>query len=534
MTDGRRISRVIWQVAMMAWVLFAAGFWWGAASKGIAGQEYASWAYSEVCSFAEIVALKDTGIGHPPLFHLLQKSMQALLPEGWPLRLRFLNFLVGSLFTILMVLLLFRRYPLAWFYGALAVSAPLLNAFVFSRMWGLVCLFSLLVLWKGEQYIAAPQPRRLAEFLLFSVMGFLADYNFILLGPYMMRVVLHETRWRRHLQDILGGSLLLLWGGSLLARGISGGEGLSWMVFSALIALLKSAFVVTNLYINFDFYPFFLGISMAGLAVAWLVHWRYRPARRVEGNMLVLISLMVFLALMHAARVHDGLSTRFVALLSAAAVGGGSLWLLRVRRVDRASQNARLCLGIGGGLLVLLTVHPWFWTPLIELRFMIIFLPWVTVLLLKNLSRPVLAVLAIILALSGVWYNFSARVNDVFPAPLVSEGQAVIYGSPSAYATRFIHARQEHPFFLDMSNFDRACRVCRTGSDAIPFQSYRRITVLSLYRQNDAPFLPSEYQLVAASPAGLFPLDRWMLERFNWIYEERFEWRRYENRAAAP
>ena len=60
--------------------------------------EFYSWVYAQKCTYAEILTLKDTGIGHPPLYHLIQKFVSDLLPGYHFVHVRIANFIFGILF----------------------------------------------------------------------------------------------------------------------------------------------------------------------------------------------------------------------------------------------------------------------------------------------------------------------------------------------------------------------------------------------------------------------------------------------------
>ena len=161
-----------------AWVLFSIAYWFAAFHKPVHVDEFYSWVYAERCSFAGILSLADHGIGHPPLYHVLQKMAAILLPHSFPISLRIVNYIAGSIFIILFVrLLLLQRHLPVFCYGA-ACSAIILNAFLFSRMYGLVLLFSLLFYWFGEKYYERANLKNAALLLSVFTLGMYADYNF--------------------------------------------------------------------------------------------------------------------------------------------------------------------------------------------------------------------------------------------------------------------------------------------------------------------------------------------------------------------
>ena len=180
---------------ILPWIVFSIFYWVAAYFKPFNVDEFFSWVYAERCSFWEIITLRDTGIGHPPLFHLLQKTVQVCFSVYHPLQVRLVNYVVGSVFIILLSRILKREQAVPGFFLAVASSACVLNVFVFSRMWGLVCLASLLLVWSGEKYVKARTRKNAIVFGIVAIFGFVSDYGFVLLIPYMIIVIFSNSQY---------------------------------------------------------------------------------------------------------------------------------------------------------------------------------------------------------------------------------------------------------------------------------------------------------------------------------------------------
>ena len=100
---------------LIAWILFSTVYWIAAYNKPYHVDEFYSWVYAERCTFKDIFLLKEFGIGHPPLFHLVQKSVQSLFPTYHPAQVRLANYLFGSVFVMLLVSMLshYRNIPVS-------------------------------------------------------------------------------------------------------------------------------------------------------------------------------------------------------------------------------------------------------------------------------------------------------------------------------------------------------------------------------------------------------------------------------------
>ena len=99
-------------------LFFTTAFWIAAFYKDYKGDEFYSWVYAKKCTYVEILQLKDTGIGHPPLYHLLQKISQDILPNKPPINVRTVNFIAGVLFLFFLIKFLSRhKLNLFFFYS---------------------------------------------------------------------------------------------------------------------------------------------------------------------------------------------------------------------------------------------------------------------------------------------------------------------------------------------------------------------------------------------------------------------------------
>ena len=224
-------SLYILKHALISWFIFSVLYGIAAYYKPFHVDEFFSWVYAERCTFSEIIQLKEFGIGHPPLYHLIQKIVQTFMPSYHFLYVRLANYLFGSLFIILFVKIFLRYKNIPLFCYGVAFSATTLDLFIFSRMWGLVCLFSLLLLWVGEIYYHKPNRKALIFLLTFAVFGFLSDYNFILLFSYVAIVLFSRKPYFKRLLIFFLVFLVLSWLTSNCLSVISKGASFSQYFF---------------------------------------------------------------------------------------------------------------------------------------------------------------------------------------------------------------------------------------------------------------------------------------------------------------
>jgi len=452
-------------------VVFSFLYWISAWGKSFHVDEFYSWVYADRCTLREILTMKDTGIGHPPLFHVLQKAVSELIPGTPSLEIRLVNYLVGLLFVLLVSKwILAAGKPLALSI-AVAGSAAVLNVFVFARMWGLLSLFSLVVLICGERYVRTADWRFLGVMLCACVLGYASDFSFVLTMPYVFLVLSSRRRTFPAAKVMYGGLGLLLFTAMIFRAHLDSHNAdadlfFRWANFFPLgFSRLVSETARTLIHFSF-FEPFFFSVALITGVVAVGAWHRHRARSSGGPHRAHLLTLFIFLfvCLDGADRFLD-VRSRYLALISVSlalaflAVGGRRLW----RATERPE---RIFHSVLGGLLIVLIVNPFFWRSLLDLRYISLMLPFLLIWVTSELDRRSLGFLAAILIGSGVLFASSNVVSDMF-FPAYKGGRSPdLYFDAGAYANHYLRGRgkpQIEPVFPDMTDFDRYCRVCRMG-----------------------------------------------------------------------
>ncbi len=506
----------------VALLLFSTLYWYAAFTKPFHVDEYYSWVYAERCSFREILCLKDHGIGHPPLYHLLQKAVQRALPFPHPAMVRLVNYFCGILFIGVLVPALLQRQSPPTFCYAVAASAAVLDLFVFSRMWGLVCLIALLLLLAGERFRHRPSRRSLALFLLAFFLGLLADYLFITLFPFVLIVLFARTRCFRQMAWSLGAVIGCGWLAAVTLYLKRGGKSLGGFTFTLLSGLSGILHATGVAVLNFWFEePLIIAVLL--ILIACLLHLRGPFAARQPGGRTPYQAMIVsgLLILPPYLIKIDLLRMRYAVpmmLLPLTLLLGKSC---QRKLINLDTFNGRAVASILSIFASIIAIHPLFRRELVEPRFLCVALPFVLLLLVSNYDRFVLGAVSLGLLVSGLLYLFSSGVSDYYPPCRVSQNMPVVFQDEYAYATQYFGAYRagsgQPPLFIE-PKFDLYCRVCRMGSSGTPYGKFDRFALVA-----DAhyPFssLPADYSLANQSDCSLRPLDRFLLRHFTAVYD---------------
>ena len=252
--------------------LFAVMYWVSSWSKSFHVDEFLSWVYAERCTFTEILSLKDFGIGHPPLYHLLQKIVIEILPGYQTFYVRLVNFCVGLIFVGISANMIVRHGGPSTFAIAIGGCGGVLNAFVFARMYGLLCLWSILLIIFGERYARTGGFRQLLILFALCIFGFLSDYNFILLMPYLLLVLLSRQSIISPLKLMYSCFFIIITAAMILKLAIDWGDSnrlmYNWIInFPLSIPVLIYEITYTTLPFSFV-EPFLISITLLMVAVA--------------------------------------------------------------------------------------------------------------------------------------------------------------------------------------------------------------------------------------------------------------------------
>jgi len=495
----------------ISWLLFSLLFWIAAYNKPFHVDEFFSWIYAERSSFSEIILLKEFGIGHPPLFHLIQKTVQTVLPDYHPLQVRLANYFIGSIFivTLLKSFSSYRTSPI--FFYAVACSAAVLDTFVFSRMWGLVCCMSLMLLLSGESYRSNRCSSRLAVFTGCFVLGILADYNFIVLLPYVLIVLGVKTR--RMILTIAG---LLITGtaASVLIAAVRGGFS-SQTLFAPASSVLH-IFHETGLVI-FRFWfeePYLLSLLAVTISM-WMII-RRRNTSEAAGKDAKMSSFLFYMPAPLIAIIFDvavrsdllRLQYAVVILILVAAMA-----IIIGRRELSAlweSLSNPLTAAIICACMIVLLANIFFWRNLVDTRFLIILLPFFLILLYQKLPAFLSITPSIVLIISGLLYVSSCAVSDEFPPPAPGADKPVVFQNAHSVSNYYLRADPSSSrmfYIIDTSDFSKHCRTCLLKSDKINFDKWEAFRFIG--RMNFPPdnMIPAQFALSASLNASHTYID---------------------------
>lgn len=500
---------------VISWALFSTLYWIAACFKPFHVDEFYSWVYAQRCTFKEILWLKEFGLGHPPLYHLIQKIIQEFFPSYHFTYVRFANYVFGSLFVIILGTWLLRRKNNPIFIYGICCSATTLDTFVFSRMWGLLCLSSLLLLWSGEKYLENRERRHVAFFLGACILGFLSDYSFILLVPYIGIVLFSRRHSFKKLLISFFCLLIIGWMTTWYLHVIYGGlsfHGYVWHLFNDIMRTSRELMTVL---FNFWFDETLL-VALLLLLVAMFFDLKSKSSSEQYKNqyskealysilagLCMLVTLNLLIA--HSSlRMWVGAPIVLLVLL---------LLFLKGKEIDvldlRVDRN-RIILAVIGAVLIILCVSPIFWRNLKYQRFLLILSPFILLLVFRICDKRVINTISMVLIVSGLIYVLSNRVSDYYPAPLYNKEMPVIFQNEFSYSTQYIRdwkVTQEEPYIIDQSSFQKYCKICTMGKSDIDFSGHDWVSIVAFYKYDASPILPSDFVLVEKTE-NLTWLDR--------------------------
>jgi hypothetical protein len=381
-------------IITLTWLLFSVFYFISAYFKPFHIDEFFSWVYADRCSFTEILRLKETGIGHLPPFHLLQKTVQTISPIHSPIEVRLVNYVLGSIFVILLINFL-SKYKQNWFFLISAsLSGAVLNIFVFARMWAMVTLFGLLVLIFGERYVNDTNWKNLIFFVLAIIGGFLADYNFILIMPYVLLVFLNPLKKRN----------ILIWVGSISALMITfvliknfnnGIHSLDMLLYLYMYDLLKLGSEFYVLIFNSWYVEFLIISSIALFSISiYNLFFRGNTKKNQLGN-LCLVGLSC-LSIFYLPAKYDLLRMIYILVLLLVS-SFVIIFFIKKKDLFKYIKYDRIIFGILGAFLILISISPVFWRPLVYARFMGVLSPLIFFMLYKNFSNISLNIISTLL-----------------------------------------------------------------------------------------------------------------------------------------
>ena len=499
-------------------VLFAVGAW----HKGFHVDEFYSWIYCRVCSWEDILAMRDTGIGHPPLFHLLLKSVQTLFPEGPARLMRLINFAVGllSLTVLWRVLQREPHYHPGLLIG-FAASAALLDGMMLSRMYGLAFLGACLTVRSGEKFARTPTLPAFLGLIATIVFALLADFNNFLLLPYWGMVLLRPLRIFKIALYGSFATLAGLWVLLASGQGERRGKGdLAWSAYAFVRYINRICFEFLNSILSFWFFETLIAALLAVVAATWMHYRRQGNSGSLADRLMLAVIAIAAFQLLAAA----GIPFAAIALLMALVLVWLAGQILRHRPLDLRSVNARMALSVLGAWMILLTMQTVFWRTLISPRFLLVLMPFVLLFLQRNLPAPSLNATGAVLLVSGLLYTFSAGIGEIYPAPPPVSGP-VAYQNSAALANSYLlnaHRDPRPPMLLDNSYVEKACRICVIETRTVPFDTLEAITVIGWEGLASKNLIPPEFELVGSRMSPVSTLDSWQFSFLHPIRERQF------------
>jgi len=514
-------------------ITFTIGYGIVAYSKPFHVDEFFSWVYAKRCSYEEILFLKEFGIGHPPLFHLLQKLIMDIIPGYHFIEVRLVNYVCGGAFVFLIAYMLTERGAPLSYIVAISFSAAVLNLFVFARMWGLVCVASLLLLWVGEKYVRSPDLWKFTVLIGVALLGFFSDYNFILMLPYLLFVLSNRFDIINPKKIMYGTLVPLLFLATLYKTKIDSGMfGYFTYYFARSIPAL--IFEISNTIVNFWFFEPFMVAFFLLLTASFLfspkTEKEYAINTKLKGGSLFIFSIFIFTLIEGLIRFSDARARHMIPILYLFVIC--TMVCLRKKKWEPPKAPARLFHSIAGAVLILLTINQFFWRNLIETRFLNLLLPIIFLSLILLLNKKMLFLFSMILMATGVLYITSSGVGDYFPPPNIDEKKIDFYQDVFSYSTRYMKAGDqvgENPAFLNSSPIEKYCSICNIGHTADNVWPEGPVTLLG-WHDLDVSKLSRKHgvRVLNRQDVGLGFIDQFQFKYFKPIYGRRFTLYKFE------
>ena len=394
-------------------------------------------------------------------------------------------------------------------------------------MYGLVCLSSLLALWSGERYCEEKERRYLIPFIGACFLGFLSDYSFILLFPYIITVLFSR---KMHFKKMLGITFILLitiwlmaWGSRVNFQ-VSSYSVYFWHLFNDMPIIARELGAVL---FNFWFEETLLVAFLLLLVALWIDlksndtgKYRNKHDRGILYSILVgfitLIILDIFI-------LNETLRMRVAAPIVLVVLIFLIFKCKEINILDLNINRNRMVLAIICAAFIVICVSPIFWRDLRSRRFLMILTPFVLFFISLTFERKVIESISILLFIAGLMYIFSYRISRYYPPPAYNSEAPVIYQDVFCYSSQYIkfwRKKPDEPFIFDQSGFKKRCKICRIGKNTFDFSKYEQIRVIARYNYNPRRFIPSDFILVSKTEY-LTWLDRFEFKYMTPFYPAR-------------
>ena len=435
------------------------------------------------------------------------------------------NYFVGSAYVMALMKIFSQHGGRRLFLYGVSISAGVLDTFIFSRMWGLVCLFSLLLLAAGERYLRKRTRMNFAIFMGVMVLGFLADYSFILLIPYFIIVAVKSPRWR--IAFLTFGVFLLLFLLYVMARKQSG-----LFLYLIGVAPMRVAYETGFMMLKFYFQETYLA-GLLVLVLSLLVYVRKKNGRIITranpaANSFVAISIVVFtiMVILDTAIRYEWLRVRQAAPFILLIFMFAAYAFYRYGNRRSSPEMGTTCAGIIGAIIILFVADRFFWRSLIDARFLIVIQPFLLILIYRTFAPASLMTLSAILVISGIIYISSIAVSDYFPPPSVKDDKPAVYQNLRAYSSdylRNVNEESPEPFVIDFAFSRQYCRVCEIGTDSIPFDIFDTFRLIGKAEYDPGEIVPKTFILTEAKVVNFTLTDRFQFAYFHPVYPNYFK-----------
>jgi hypothetical protein len=515
-------------ILFIALVIYSITFWIASLNKDFHINEFQSWVYAQKCTFQQILLLHDTGIGHPPFYHLLQKFVQSIFEHYHPFQVRIANFIIGLIFILSFTSYLLKKNVGVLFCLGIVCSGGVLNAFVFSRMWGLVLLFSLFLLWRGEKYCEEGNTKNLIYLMFVFSLGMFADYSFILLLPFCVFIIISKYLSPRKLQIGFFGLFTGLW---ILSKSLyiwkEGGISTLFM-YNSIMDFTKIFYELNLIFFKWQFQEYAL-ISFLILIFLFLLLYRSRNLLQnpnlVNKDFLFLSGVLLVLGFLDSLIRADVLRVRYVFIVLILIL----ILLFKRRKIFQNlfvnKYDSSVFIGIFGALIMLLSISPFFWKDLRDSRYLMILFPFIIVLTIRNFPKKYLHKISALLFISGLLFIFSGAVDGSYPPPKVENKIPVVFSSALSYSTQYLRSQDqtnEYPYLLDFTHFKDFCRVCEMGTDQIPFQDFDSFQLVAENGFGYQDYIPVSFKLSDSNEIYQFRIEKYCYRYLKPVRQIRF------------
>ena len=525
-----KLERAIPSSTISAPVAFLVCYWMTAYIKPFHVDEFFSYVYADRCTFGEIIRLKEFGIGHPPLFHLLQKVMIEAIPNYYYLQVRFLNFFAGIILIWIFAKILSKHAAPKLFIIAISSSAAIMKVFVFSRMWGLVCLFSAISLLAGEKYISTNNVKFLAILATACTFGYFSDYSFVLLMPYIFLVLTYRFFPLFQIKILYAILLPFLFLSMGLRAFIDFDKGFKYAAYSWAyhypMSIPKLSWELTQAVIPFVFIEPFL---ITALFIALITYGnKYAngnnssPAN-AKDSIRVVIFIMIFV-LVEGLNLLLSVQVRYILLLIAS-ISFLFIVLIRNSFQNKSFSQKRISHAILAGLIILLTVSPFFWRDLRNSRYLAVLLPIIFLWIVFHFDRKPVLRFSFVMIASSILYLSSKVLSDYLPPSGLPYGPTYVYENHAAYADYYFHQYpnlDKQPLIIDMSFLDKYCSICKMGTEVSDRDYFDSIYLVARDNYDINSFLKlHNLKIMNVKDIGLSTTDRFQLKYFT-LLKDRF------------